>query len=100
MGSTLIADVSGSLGMAYAGKASEFFKTVLQSDYSLVCLNLQNAEDIDLSFSELLLSFGKSMAAAEKTFIINKLPDDHPFPVYLRKIGLSQEIFQRGNYGI
>jgi hypothetical protein len=40
------------------------------------------------------------MVSAGKTFIITKLPDEHVFAGSLSEIGIDQQIFQRGDYGI
>lgn len=100
MGSTLLVEAAGELSISYAPKACNFFKSVSEGDYLACYLDMNNIEGIDLSFIELLLSFKRTMVSAGKTFIITKLPEDHIFSKSLSEIGIDQEIFQRGDYGI
>ena len=100
MGSTLLVEATGELTISYAPKACDFFKSVSRGDYLACYLDLQNVDGIDLSFIELLLSFKKTMVLSGKTFIITKLPEEHIFTKSLSEIGIDQEIFQRGDYGI
>ncbi|HOU84596.1 MAG TPA: hypothetical protein PLA54_07605 [Spirochaetota bacterium] len=100
MGTTLLVEASGELSISYAPKAYKFFKSVVQEDYIACYLDLHNIEGIDLSFIELLLSFKRTMVSVGKTFIITKLPDEHVFAGSLSEIGIDQQIFQRGDYGI
>jgi anti-anti-sigma factor len=100
--SAALIQISGEIDLQCAPEMKTAFLSVLESGAETCVVDLSSIESIDFSFSELMLSFEKTMKAKNKSLIISNTVSDNKALLYFKDIGILFlfTFGERGNYGI
>jgi ABC-type transporter Mla MlaB component len=97
-GRQVVIELSGDATMSHTIKARDFLLTIVQGEFEVCEIDLNEVSGIDISFMELLVSFRMSMVRERKQITFRSIPRDHLFMRFMTKVGIRQDFFfgQRG----
>lgn len=101
-GSEVQVEISGSGLLKNAGKAREFFLTLLKLNSRQCRIDLTGIHEIDMPFVQLLLSFIKSMKRQGGSVSFAPLQHTHIIMMSFSNTGIPEILFSsdRGRYGL
>ena len=89
LGADLVVTIAGSVRIQEADGFADALKEALAAPSPLVILDLEQAENVDLTFFQILLAFQKSLINQHRSLLLRNLVAGHPVDETAELLGLE-----------